>query len=199
MDGHHYRYVLHSLYPGVTHAEASLTDKSLGLLKCIVKEDMKGCYITTKESPGPYGCCKSQFFNMSLCFSQLLWYICAEFFCHHTAVWLGDWHSKSSPPVRRCQHFNVPEYFSAPAAANYQNRLTEIKVYLKSKGCSLRKKAEKFIFMIPQSVCGRCPSLTVMVFGSFKKRSLRHRLGSSPDSGTNTSLMGTNIPVGIRH
>lgn len=121
--------------------------------------------------------------------------------CHRAAVWRGDWHSKLSSPVRRCQRFIMPEYFSTLGAANYEKRWTEIKVYLKSTGRSLRKKkkAQKFIFMIPQSVCGRCPSLTVMVFRSFKKRSLRHRLGSSPDSGTNTSLMGTNIPLGIRH
>lgn len=114
----------------------------------------------------------------------------------------GDWHSKSSPPVRRRRCFIMSECFSTLGAANYQNGVTEIKVYLKCTECSFRKKkkkAQKFIFMIPPSVCGRCPSLTVMVFRSFKKRSLRHRLGSTPDSGTNTSLMGTNIPLGIRH
>lgn len=41
------------------------------------------------------------------------------------------------------------------------------------------------------------PSLTVMVVWSFKKRSLQLLLGSAPDSGTNKSLMGTNIPLRI--
>lgn len=49
------------------------------------------------------------------------------------------------------------------------------------------------------SVYGCTPRLTVMVVRSFKKRSLQQQLGSVPDSGTNKSLMGTNIPLRIRY
>lgn len=52
----------------------------------------------------------------------------------------GDWHSKSSPPVRRRRRFIMSECFSTLGAANYQEGVTEIKVYLKCTGCSLRKK-----------------------------------------------------------
>lgn len=47
-------------------------------------------------------------------------------------------------------------------------------------------------------VCVACTrGLTVMAVWSFKKRSLQLQLGSAPDSGTNKSLMGTNIPLRI--
>lgn len=55
----------------------------------------------------------------------------------------GDWHSKSSPPVRRRRRFIMSECFSTLGATNYQKGVTEIKVYLKCTGRSLRRKKKK--------------------------------------------------------
>lgn len=66
------------------------------------------------------------------------------------------------------------------------------KVDMKQK---LQLSKLKCVFAVLLFMC--LPCLTVMVVWSFKKRSLQLQLGSMPDSGTNKSLMGTNIPLRI--
>lgn len=149
---HHHGHVLHTLYLRVTHAgdeplAAPSTNKSIGFSKCIVKENVTGRCINVSQSPS--GCCtpilcKWQFSNMSLRFSQLSWCI---YFMHLPSCCCLARRLTLASPVRRCQRFIMPEYFSTLGATNYEKMMDRNKGIFEKYRSLIKKQKGWSLFL----------------------------------------------------
>lgn len=171
-------------------------------LNVLTRETWRDVGIKTKESIWMFctsTLCRWQFSSMSLYLSQLYWCIYFFFFASATKLlFVLATDTQNHPRLPGDVYISSrPSAFLSFGAAIYPKNKTKMKVYLKSTGLSLRPRS-LFLWFLRVSV-DAVQVWQWWCLGALRKEALRHRLGSSPDSGTNTSLMGTNIPLGIRH